>query len=70
MKSEVDPMTRRKLQGKNYDQDTLTTVLPRLEGEDRYTVMAHFRQMGIPGYRNGVRVPCTDDDDRKPQGPF
>lgn len=59
----VDAKTRGLLKG--YDFDSLTTVLPRLEGQASYTVMERFRNLGIPGYRNGARVPTTTDQKEK-----
>lgn len=53
--SAIDAQTM-KVYGPGYDYSTLTTVLPRLEGEEDYTIMPRLKKLGVGAYRNGQRV--------------
>lgn len=55
---EVDAETMRIL-GPGYDYYSLTTVYPRLEGEEGYTLMPSYKRLGVGAYANGRKVPET-----------
>lgn len=47
--------------------DDLTTVFPRLEGEDQYTVMPFYKKLGVGAYRNGETVIEKTEDQENPK---